>query len=149
MRPGVISTTFHGRDVFGPVAGNLACGDPFADVGPVVKDPVRLRLSPAHLEGEDLVGDVLFADRYGNLQTNITRATFDSLGIVPGETVEIEIAGKAETAPLVRAYGEVPNGSLLLLVASTDRIEIAMNQASAAAHFEAGPGAPVRLRSPH
>ncbi len=146
MRPGAISTTFHGRDIFGPAAGDLACGDPFADAGPVVMDPVRLKLSPAHWEGSDLVGEVLFADRYGNLQTNITRAAFDSLDVPPGGMVEVEIGGKVEDAPVVRAYGEVPIGSLLLLVASTDRIEIAMNQANAAAHFAAGPGAPVRLR---
>ena len=146
MRPGAISTTFHGRDIFGPAGGNLACGDPFTDVGPVVKDPVRLRLSSPRSEGEDLIGEVLFADRYGNLQTNIGRATFDSLGIAPGGSVILEIGDRTETVPVVRAYGDVPVGSLLLLIASTERIEIAMNQASAAAHFAAASGSSVRLR---
>ncbi len=145
MRPGEISATFQGRDIFGPAAGSLACGDPFADAGPVVKDPVRLKLPPPRREGNDLIGEVFFADRYGNLQTNINRAAFDSLGIAAGGMVRIEIAGKAEVAPLVKTYGEVPTGSLLILVASTGRIEVAMNQASAAAHFGAGPASPVRV----
>jgi S-adenosyl-L-methionine hydrolase (adenosine-forming) len=145
MRPGAISTTFHGRDIFGPAAGDLSCGDPFADVGPIVNDPVRLDLPRVRWEGATLLGEVLFADRYGNLQTNITRASFDSLGVAAGRSVRVEIAGRGETVPFVTAYGEVPVGSPLILVASTDRVEIARNQANAAEYFAARPGSSVRL----
>jgi len=146
MRSGPISATFHGRDIFGPAAGNLVCGDPFSDAGPVVKDPVRLELPIARVEGDRLIGEVLFADRYGNLQTNIPAGHLDSLGIALGETLRVAVAERSETAPFVRAYGDVPVGAILVFAASTDRIEIALNQASAADFFGAGGRSPVILR---
>jgi hypothetical protein len=152
MRPGKISTSFHGRDIFGPTAGHLACGMRFEDAGPVVLDPVRLELHVARLandaSGLVISGKVLFADHYGNLQTDIAGALLDSLGAAPGGRLAIAIGGKRETIPFVRTYGDVPEGAPLGFVASTARLEIALNQASAAEHFGAARGATVEVRKP-
>ena len=144
MRPGEISASFHGRDIFGPAAGRLACGAPFESAGAVVVDPVRLAFPEARVEGNALVGDVLFADRYGNLQTNIAGSLLESIGAATA--VEIEVAGKEARARLARTYGDVPEGELLVLTASTGRIEIARNMRSVAEEFGAKPGSPVVIR---
>ena len=69
-----VSRTFHGRDVFAPAAAYLASGVPLERLGPVVSDPERLRRPGCRLEGGELVGEVLDADRFGNLITSIPAA---------------------------------------------------------------------------
>jgi S-adenosyl-L-methionine hydrolase (adenosine-forming) len=152
MRPGRISTSFHGRDIFGPAAGHLACGERFEEAGPEVRDPVRLQLHAARLARGDsgarmISGRVLFADHYGNLQTDIPGALLDSLGIVHGGPVTVAIGGKRETIPFVLTYGDVAEGASLCFLASTGRLEIALNQASAADHFGVTRGAAVEVGS--
>ena len=149
MRHGKISASFHGRDIFGPTAGHLTCGTNFEEAGPVVTDPVRLQLTPARMEtgpgGKRIAGKVLISDHYGNLQTDIPGGMLDSLGVAPGAGVRVEIGGTALTMPFLRTYGDVPEGKPLIFVASTGRLEVALNQASAAERFGARRGAVLRL----
>jgi S-adenosylmethionine hydrolase len=72
----------------------------------------------------------------------------DSLGLAPGARVAIKIGGKRETIPFLRTYGDVAEGEPLCFVASTGRVEIALNQASAAERFDAGRGAPIEVTRP-
>lgn len=145
MRKGTISTSFHGRDIFGPAAGQIACGARFEDAGPIVEDPVRFEITAARPEGNRIAGQVLFVDHYGNVQTNIPGEMVAAL--VGGDTpaLSVTIGGTTERAPLVRAYGDVEKGAMLALIASTGRLEIARNQANAAAGFGARPGSPVAI----
>ena len=69
-----VSRTFHGRDVFAPAAAYLASGVPLERLGPTVSDPERLRRPACRLEDGELVGEVLDADRFGNLRTSIPAA---------------------------------------------------------------------------
>src|SRR5712691_6438607 len=69
-----VSRTFHGRDVFAPAAAYLAAGIPLERLGSTLTDPVRLPLPGCRLEGDALVGEVLAADRFGNLITSIPAA---------------------------------------------------------------------------
>ena len=69
-----VSRTFHGRDVFAPAAAYLAAGVPLERLGPPVSDPALLRRPGCRLEGGELVGEVLDADRFGNLLTSIPAA---------------------------------------------------------------------------
>ena len=119
------SPVFHGRDVFGPVAGALAGGAELASVGPEVPAASLVRLpEPVPRElGDGLEGEVVAVDRFGNLITNLT----------PGEAGaggRVEIAGR--TLPLSRTYGDVAPGELLALVGSAGAIEVARNRGSAA-----------------
>ena len=152
MRRGKISASFHGRDIFGPTAGHLACGTNFEEAGPLVTDPIRLQLVPARMEtgaeGRRIAGKVLISDHYGNLQTDIPGEMLDSLGVTRGASVKVEIGGTALTMPFLRTYGDVPEGKPLVIVASTGRLEVALNQASAAERFGAKRGAAVRMMRP-
>ena len=69
-----VSATFHGRDVFAPVAGHLACGVPLERFGPEVADPVGLPIPrPRRDPSGQIAGEVIWIDHFGNCITNITR----------------------------------------------------------------------------
>jgi S-adenosyl-L-methionine hydrolase (adenosine-forming) len=135
-----VSATFEGRDRFAPAAAWLARGTQLADFGPVTTLATRLSWTEPHASGEDLVGEILHVDRFGNLVTNIDRRC---LALAAG-TMRISVADRTGVA-LVHTYGEAPAGSLVALVGSTDRLEIAVVGGNAAMTLGVGRGAPVRL----
>ncbi len=122
--------TFHGRDVFAPVAGALARGVPLSEVGPAIDDPVRLPLPGLRTEGEGLAVPVLHVDRFGNV----------ILGVRPGELRSRLGAGPyrvrepvpAEPVVTARTYGEIPAGTLAVLDGSSGWVELALDRGAAA-----------------
>jgi S-adenosylmethionine hydrolase len=142
--PGSVAPTFHGRDVFGPVAARLAAGWPLEEVGPPLSDPLRLALPTSRRVAPNAwEAQVLAVDHFGNLTTSLRIAEIEALlgGGVSGVTVEI--AGL--TLPLAATYADVGAGQPCALVGSSGRIEIAVNGASAAERLGAGPGSRVRV----
>ena len=138
-----VSQTFHGRDVFAPAAAYLAAGVPLERLGPAVSDPERLRRPGCRLEGGELVGEVLAADRFGNLITSIPAAR---LAEIPGPGgVALEVAGRRLRGP-VGAYAEGGDGEPAVIVGSTGRLEIFVRAGSARDNLGAGRGAIVRVR---
>lgn len=127
--------TFHGRDLFAPVAAQLARGIPAERLGPEVRDPVRLDLRRVERRGGELWGAVLAQDRFGNLVTSIRE---EDLGL---GVREVRVAGRA--ARWVRTFGEGASGELLAMVGSGGRVELAMREGSAAARIGAWRGARV------
>lgn len=157
-----VSSTFHGRDIFAPAAAYLAAGVPLEKLGPRVEDLVWL--PPPRLEVGDLgvEGEILYADRFGNLVTSIGHLEWegDTLVLVlafgPGGSGRRFSAGaagvvvgspglKPRALGIRRTYGEVAVGEPLALVGSNGFLEIAVCQGSAVAALGAGPGAPVTL----
>lgn len=129
------SATFHGRDVFAPVAAQLACGASFESVGERFADAVRLRTPPPRRDAHGLLhGEVLTIDRFGNIITNLL--TRDIHGMV-------KIAGRA--ARLVRTYGEAASGELVALVGSSGFVEVAVREGNAAVVLGVSRGAAVML----
>lgn len=135
-----ISRTFHGRDIFAPCAGALAAGMPLADVGPTIDDPLLLNL-PQPIEGADggIDGQVILVDRFGNLLTNVPGPMLPLRPII--DVSDRRISG------LVRHYSEAPAGELLAIIGSHGRLEISVNQGSAASVLGLGCGARVRIES--
>ena len=134
------SPTFHGRDLFAPLAGLLACGtcSP-GDVGPVVEDWQRPPWR-RHLETPDgVLGRVIIIDRFGNCFSNI-----DSESTVKYEN-PVGLAGGHEL-PLVRTYGERPDGSLVILANAFGVLEVACVGGSAALSLGLRVGDQVDLR---
>jgi S-adenosylmethionine hydrolase len=134
------SATFHGRDLFAPVAAWLAAGGDPEALGPEVADPVRLELHAAVRRDGELLGRVLAVDPFGNLITSIRAA--DLAGPVSGAWVG------DRPARWVRTFGEGAPGELLALLGSAGRVEIAVREGSAAGLLSAARGWPVRLRVP-
>ena len=141
-----LSQTFHGRDVFAPVAAALADGFPLSKVGPPVRDPVRLPgLAPRRSDGE-LIGRVVHVDRFGNVLTNVTeRDLADGFVSVPPGRLEVEAGGRIIRG-LSHSYGEAAIGQLLALVGSSGRLEIAQVGGDASHRLGLGVRDEVRIR---
>ena len=138
-----VSGTFHGRDVFAPAAAHLALGTPLASFGRAVTDPVLIPWPRARREGEALVGEVVHADRFGNLVTSVKAADLEGLG--PSESLVVEVEGK-EVVGVVGCYADLPGGGAGALVGSSDRLEISVREGSAAASTGARRGSRVGVR---
>ena len=132
-----ISSTFHGRDVFGPVAGFLAGGGAVGSVGPSLSTLVPCPPEPAvQVKGDAIVGQVVAIDRFGNLITNIDRID------APAATVRVQAGGHVVHG-LAETYGESGSKDLIALFGSSGRLELALPNGSAAEELLAAVGLPV------
>jgi hypothetical protein len=140
-----MSQTFHGRDIFAPVAGWLSVGVAPADFGPEVSDYVKLQFPPVeHVAANSLRGAVIKVDKFGNLITNLSE-----LDIAPilGSTLprfELLISG-ASIKRISHSYADGDGDDVFAIVGSSGYLEIAARQASAAQKLQAGVGTPVGL----
>jgi S-adenosyl-L-methionine hydrolase (adenosine-forming) len=142
-----ISSTFHGRDIFSPVGAHIARGDDWTQVGPAIKELVRLDLKPAHLDDKGLTGEVIALDGpYGNLITNISAEDFLKLGYEHGDKVKVSIGGREVEMPYVRTFSDVALKQPLLYIDSRGRASFALNQSNFAAAYNIDPPQPVFIR---
>jgi len=140
-----VSTTFHGRDVFAPVAGHLACGVPPERFGPEVGDAVRLPIPRPRLgEGGTLTGQVIRIDRFGNCITNIGREDLEAFAAGAAEGVRILLDGRP-VGGLVQFFGEAGPGGHGAILGSTGRLELFAVQGNFARQWGVASGAVVRL----
>lgn len=140
MRPEV-SSTFHGRDIFAPVGGELARGAPLEELGPEL-DVFRPLDLPSPRIGEEVIeGAALYIDPFGNIVTNIPA---QALPTARPDALKVQILG-AVINGLADAYADVPPGMLLAYIGSAGLLEVAVNQQSAAKRLGADIGAPVRV----
>ena len=134
-----VSRTFHGRDIFAPVAGHLARGVRPSELGPAVTDPVLLDWPrPREVPG-GLAGEVLYADHFGNLVTNIEAAAVAAAGA----KAKAKIAG--HTCPVAATYASASPGDVVALVGSSGFLEVSRVNGSAAETLGAGAGTAVTL----
>lgn len=134
-----VSRTFHGRDVFAPVAARLASGAPLAGAGPALDPAGLVRLPQPELRtGADWIdAAVATVDHFGNVQLAAAPAMLDRLGPV------IRIGGA--TARRGGTFGDVPPGDLVVHVDSADRVAVALNGGRAADVLGVVPGDRLRL----
>ena len=133
------SATFHGRDIFAPVAAALAAGTAPLAFGPEVPDMQRLELPPLVYEAAGVRGEVLWVDRFGNLVTSITE---EALADFRGRDVSISIRG-VRLRGIATSYSSVPAGEPVAIVNSWGHLEIAVREGSAAAVLPAAVGETV------
>ncbi len=130
LRP--LSSTFHGRDIFAPVAAWMAKGIEIENFGDKIDDYVDLKL-PAPVVGEEgeLEGEVIHIDSFGNLITNVTRAQFEEmLEEAEKHAFELKI-GDHTLSEIKRLYAECKKDSPAALFGSTSQLEVAAKQRSA------------------
>jgi hypothetical protein len=130
-----ISRTFHGRDIFAPVAANLAKRCAPYEFGAEAHDYVRPRFSQPQLSRSTVLGEVLYIDGFGNIVTNISVKDLERMGAREGCLLCIELKDKNLQLRLCSAYGEVPPQRGLAIVGSSDFLEISVNQANASQIF--------------
>jgi S-adenosylmethionine hydrolase len=132
---GSISATFHGRDIFGPVAAHLACGVAPTQFGPATTEIIRLPGNPPHVREHTIDGEIVHLDRFGNIVTNITLEVL--AGLTPGEDVSCRLHERLYRLRFCATYGAAAPGQLICLINSNGEFEIALPQGSAAAHIGA------------
>ena len=139
------SATFHGRDVFAPVAAELASGRRrLEQVGPPVDEVVRLDGAGVRTVEAGLEGRVVSIDHFGNLITNISAIDL-SAARTPRGHLEVWL-GPHRIGPLRTAYAEVGDGEPVALIGSAQMLEIAVNRGNSAQVFGAARGTQVSLR---
>lgn len=138
--------TFHARDVLAPAAAALACGvDPGALGVPI--DPAELveaPFGPCVLEGKQVIGEVLEADRFGSLRMNIPAEEMVRLGLT-GDRLGVSIGHTSISVPLARTFADVADGEPVLLVDSSGWLTLAVNRGDAADRYGVTPGSSVRI----
>ena len=140
-----VSQTFHGRDIFAPVAGWLSKGIDPAEFGPEITDYLRLPLPKVERIGENsLRGVVLKVDKFGNLITNIGEQEAPELFAATVPAVSILVSGEKITH-LSKSYAEGADSEYFAIIGSSGYLEIAANKASAADKLSAGVGSPVGI----
>jgi hypothetical protein len=135
-----VSRTFHGRDIFAPVAAHLSLGVPPETVGLPVSELVWLPMTEPTRQGSTIQGRVITVDHFGNLITNISNQW-----LAGADAVQVEIKGQRITGLSLAFHDEEAKGTgpLLALVGSHGYLEIALRDGNAAALLETGPGEPV------
>jgi S-adenosylmethionine hydrolase len=146
FRPGDVSHTFHGRDIFGPVAAHLANGTDPDRLGTPVKSLVLLPDKEPTFAAGMIFAEVLHIDHYGNVILNLAGDSDVAARLHDGNLVKISIGKESYSAPLVKTYGEVEKGRLLLLYGGSGLLEIGMNQGSAARELKVEPGTTIFLK---
>jgi S-adenosyl-L-methionine hydrolase (adenosine-forming) len=142
-----IPATFHGRDIFMPVAARLACGLPLESAGdPVeVSSLVTLPTPECRITAGTAHAEVVTVDRFGNAQLSLAGADASRAGLTPGAAVTVTWDGIAVTASFVTTFGDVAPGELLCYADSEDRVAIAVAGGDAARRLGLRPGTRVTL----
>jgi S-adenosyl-L-methionine hydrolase (adenosine-forming) len=129
-----VSATFHGRDIFAPVAAHLVGGEALAAGGePCDPDTVaRLELPRPSADGETLVAHALAVDRFGNVMLDASHADLDGSGIRLGRPLELAAGGRRYTAWYAVTFADVRPGELLVYEDAYRVLAVAVNRGSAA-----------------
>ena len=139
-----VSNTFHGRDIFAPVAAHLSLDVPLDDIGPPVKTLVRLPIPKIDTSGDTLIGQIIKIDRFGNLITNISKGAFEAF---LNDDVNYEIrVGSASLNRLHSAYADAEIGEPLAIMGSLALLEIAVNGGNAEKQLGLKRGAAAIIR---
>lgn len=138
-----VSATFHGRDVFAPIAAWIAKGTPLKSLGAPINDPQLLELPKPVWNGKSIEGEIIYIDRFGNAATNVSRELisqhcpqFKNLTVKLGETVISNLAAH---------YSEISPGKTGAIINSWDALEIFKREGHAAYSLKLKPGHKIQV----
>jgi len=143
-----VSATFHGRDIFAPVAAHLAAGAELADAGDPL-DPEtleRVDLPEPREEGGSVVAHALVLDHFGNVGLNVDHRRLAGTGITLGGRVAVEAGGERYVGTYAQTFADVEPGELLVYQDAYRTLALAINRGNAAGTLGIGVDAEVRLR---
>lgn len=135
-----ISSTFHGRDIFAPLAARLACGTPMACLASRAtrSDISSMQSIPSCILEDSIICQILHVDRFGNCLLNISDSMADQLG-------DFWRAGSEHLIRRIKTYAEIGPHEIGLLAGSQGVMELAMNQCSCSAYLNIQPGQALTL----
>jgi S-adenosyl-L-methionine hydrolase (adenosine-forming) len=143
-----VSATFHGRDVFSPVAARLAAGAELAEAGDPLDEATlaKVELPEPRTENGVLTAHALTIDRFGNAGLNVSHEQLAGTGITLGQTVELEVGRERFLATYAQTFADVSPGELIVYEDAYRMLAVAINRGDAAATLGVQPDAEVRLR---
>jgi S-adenosylmethionine hydrolase len=143
-----VSATFHGRDIFAPVAAHLAAGAELADAGDPLDPETLQRVELPEPRDEDgtVVAHALVIDHFGNVGLNVDHGRLAGTGITLGGRVEVEALGESYSATYAQTFADVSPGELIVYQDAYRTLALAINRGDAAGTFGLAPDAEVRLR---
>ncbi|MGB9729330.1 MAG: SAM hydrolase/SAM-dependent halogenase family protein [Thermoprotei archaeon] len=145
MRP-QISRTFHGRDIFAPVAAYLSLGVNPIEIGPETTRYIKNELPKPRIHDDHVETHVLYVDMFGNVTLDIDMNFLSKLGWQIGDKFSVRIGNHEYKVSLLESYGYSERNSLLLVVNSFDHLELAINQGNAASFLKLNIGDSIRIR---
>jgi S-adenosyl-L-methionine hydrolase (adenosine-forming) len=142
-----VPATFHGRDIFMPVAARLASGTPLDEAGEAVaiSSLVTLPSPEWRLDGTVAHAEVVTVDGFGNVQLSLPGTEAHRAGLVPGAAVTLAWDGRETVAPFVTAFGDVAPGELLCYRDSGDWVAFAVSEGDAAGQLGLRAGTKVTI----
>jgi S-adenosylmethionine hydrolase len=144
-----VSATFHGRDIFAPVAAQLAAGVPLAEAGEPC-DPDRLvtiELPRPRRDDGALVAHAIYVDRFGNVQLSAGHDELTGAGLKLGRRVALQIGDRGPyPAQYVRTFADVGPDALLLYEDADRMLAVAVSHGDAATQLGVGPGDELRIK---
>jgi len=138
-----ISNTFHGRDIFAPVAAHISRGVSLNSFGEQITNIAQIPISTPDTFESEIAGHILHIDRFGNLITNISQELFES--VRRGRNFTIFVKNR-QIKRICRAYAESSAGELLGIFSSFGNLEIAINGGNAAGSLEVKRGDSIKIR---
>lgn len=142
-----VSRTFHGRDIFVPVAAHLAAGVPLESVGEELPagQLVTLPEPSSRVADGRIEAEVVSVDRFGNVQLSVQAGDLDQVGARVGGALVVEAGRRQFAVPLRDTFGSVPPGELVAYTDSAGQLAVAVNCGDASERLGLPPGAQVRL----
>jgi len=138
------SNTFHGRDIFTPVAANILNGLLFEQIGPIIKDFVNLDFGNYNITDNSATGKVVYIDSFGNIVTNIDGSRLNQV-LNFNKRITLLIEDRDLKIQFVKSYGFVKKSELLATIGSSNLLEIALNQGNAAKKLGIKPDDEVKI----
>jgi S-adenosylmethionine hydrolase len=144
-----VAATFHGRDVFAPVAARLARGEPLADAGePLeVAELTTVELTRGRAEGSVLVARVVEVDTFGNLALDAGREELAGTGLVLGQPIVVRLQTRRASGVYTRTFADARRGGLLLYEDAGGSLALAVNGGDAGALLGLRRGDEVRVEA--
>jgi hypothetical protein len=144
-----VSATFHGRDLFAPVAAHLALGASLAEAGePIEPNSLEpLVLPTATIEGDRIVAHALYGDHFGNVVLDLDPAALERGPLRPGEGLQVRAPDGAFEGTWARTFADVEPGDVLLYEDSARAMALAVNGGSAEGLMNLKPDDEVELRA--
>lgn len=134
-----LSSTFHTRDIFAPVAAYLSLGVDIKEFGTVARECLRFTFPQPNLTKKSLVGETIHIDNFGNMITNM------GTELVQNEKIIKIVVGKREITRLAQSYFDIPENDLGVVIGSSGFLEIAANQGNAQKLSKGRIGTPVKI----
>ena len=140
-----ISNTFHGRDVFAPVAAHILKGIPFEKIGRKTAKFIDLDFGQGKITDKEANGKIVYIDRFGNIITNINGSGIKEV-LNFDKKIKVFIKGKKKDIKFAKSYNFVKKGQLLATIGSSNYLEISINQGNAALKLGIKPEEKVKIK---